>query len=436
MVHEPTAFNSHTRAQSHKSARLERARASGKVAFQLAAIYCLAIPVPLAFRPGVVASRLTAAGLEFTGQRDAAERLLSARRSDLEQPLGLASVGFTSQRSRATSAPKRYQVNVSVYRMLGVPKSAVLMWVGQLRSAGADGVSEKLTPADPDDSGGIRSGPYRRIEVRAIIDLHGHLIVGRYVFRPGDINSLRKFLNKLKREGVPKPDPAAPLWGLTEKQFDRLQEALSKPSQFSLDREPLPKFIERFEESAGVPVSMSEAVKQRAETTRITAETGRIALGTAAAYCFSLVDLAFEPRADAEGNLSLVIMRSSESIRPWPIGLKPESMRNKVAPQLFNFIELQTIDTPLDQIVEAIRKNLDLEVLLDLPAMKAAGIDPAKLRSTAKLPRSTWSSAIRRVLKPLGLVYELRIDEANRPFLWITVSKYHKVLLKSKRRVP
>jgi hypothetical protein len=304
--------------------------------------------------------------------------------------------------------------------------------VNRLRVAGADGVSEQTTPAANDDTGSIRLTPYRRIDVRAVITPDGYLCIGRNRFRADQLAGLRQFVSKLKREGVPKPDPSQPLWGLSETQFDRLQERLREPSQFELDQLPLRTFLQQLARRTGMPVKTTRQVQRAAHTIRLTARTGRVSLGAATAYALGQVGLAFEPRADADGSLSLLVLTREESARPWPIGLKPEGMRGRIAPQLLKFIELKTVNSSLDQIIGAIRQNLELDVLVDLAAMRAAGIDPGALRSSAKLPRSTWSSAIRRVLHPLGLVYELRIDEANRPFLWVTVMPGYKA--KAKRQ--
>jgi hypothetical protein len=73
--------------------------------------------------------------------------------------------------------------------------------------------------------------------------------------------------------------------------------------------------------------------------------------------------------------------------------------------------------------VEAIQARLEVPVFYDRNAMALHGIDPAQ--SPAELPskRISYSQTLNRLLSQAKLKYELRVDEAEKPFLWITSIK-------------
>ena len=67
--------------------------------------------------------------------------------------------------------------------------------------------------------------------------------------------------------------------------------------------------------------------------------------------------------------------------------------------------------------------RLKTPVLMDYNAMARHGIDPAKAMVSMLPGKNTYSSALRRLLFKAGLKFEVRVDEAGRPFLWITTVK-------------
>ena len=97
-------------------------------------------------------------------------------------------------------------------------------------------------------------------------------------------------------------------------------------------------------------------------------------------------------------------------------------------------VRYQTRDTPLSDVIAMLAGELQMDILLDTQTLVQKEIDPGKLRSTIEIPASTVHSAMRKTLAPLGLKHELHIDEANRPFLWITVGEATGPAPKGKRR--
>jgi hypothetical protein len=229
-------------------------------------------------------------------------------------------------------------------------------------------------------------------------------------------------VKKLRAEGAPASDPAAPLWGLPQTQFDLLCTVLKPPSNFNLKDKPLGEFLDELRSRTRLTITLSDEAQRVVGSVRSNARTVNVSLGAATAYVLSTHDLAFEPRPSGGGAVSLLILTRAESKRPWPVGLPPEEFPGNLAPRLMTSVRYQTKDTPLGDVIAMLAGELQMDILLDTQTMVQKEIDPGKLRSTIEIPASTVHSAMRKTLAPLGLKHELRIDEANRPFLWITSS--------------
>jgi hypothetical protein len=59
-------------------------------------------------------------------------------------------------------------------------------------------------------------------------------------------------------------------------------------------------------------------------------------------------------------------------------------------------------------------------LLIDRAALVREGIDPNRTRVSMPQMRTTYSLALRQLLFPVKMKFDVRRDEAGRPFLWIT----------------
>jgi hypothetical protein len=61
-----------------------------------------------------------------------------------------------------------------------------------------------------------------------------------------------------------------------------------------------------------------------------------------------------------------------------------------------------------------------MPLVFDRNAMALHGIKLAAVKANVPEKRMTYSQVLSRVLAPAKLRYELRVDEADRPFVWVT----------------
>ena len=78
---------------------------------------------------------------------------------------------------------------------------------------------------------------------------------------------------------------------------------------------------------------------------------------------------------------------------------------------------------PTVEALAAIEGRLKVPFLYDRNAMALYEIDPAAVEASVPEKRMSYSLVLRRVLSQAKLEYELRVDEADKPFVWITSIK-------------
>jgi hypothetical protein len=107
---------------------------------------------------------------------------------------------------------------------------------------------------------------------------------------------------------------------------------------------------------------------------------------------------------------------------PWPVGIALVGSPNKSAPTLFKFINVEINEEPLSSALEAIAGRLKMPVLFDHNAIALQDID---LNTKVSLPakKTYYKKIIDDLLFQAKLRSELRVDDRDEPFLWITSIK-------------
>ena len=90
---------------------------------------------------------------------------------------------------------------------------------------------------------------------------------------------------------------------------------------------------------------------------------------------------------------------------------------------MFEFHNVNVQNVTATKALEAIAARLKVPVLMDYNAMARHGVDPAKTPVSLPSARTTYSLAMRKLLFQARLKFEVRVDEAGKPFLWITTVK-------------
>ncbi|MDP6447493.1 MAG: hypothetical protein QF805_27100, partial [Pirellulaceae bacterium] len=81
---------------------------------------------------------------------------------------------------------------------------------------------------------------------------------------------------------------------------------------------------------------------------------------------------------------------------------------------------VEITDVPLQKAIDAIQPRLKMPVLIDLNSAAALDIDPATFKVTVPPGRTYYKRILDKALFQAKMKVEIRMDEADRVFLWLT----------------
>ena len=258
----------------------------------------------------------------------------------------------------------------------------------RIRSSNNDSPSIQMT--------GTSSSPAYR--VIGVLSDQNQLMLPKGRFGLSDRGKIEQWLQKLREGG---------------------EEALSiKPVAFGL----LPKQLVAVHEALKVPVEFATLGKPPREAAKkIADELQGLTSGTALAAILRPLGLVMFPEKNA-GEIRLRITDSRSAKEHWPIGWPTKENPRETLPELFKYLPVEIENTPLIESLTAIAGRLKTPLLFDHNALARDNVD---LNMKVSLPRANtfYGRAFDRLLFQARLKYDLRLDEADKPFLWVTTLK-------------
>jgi len=268
-------------------------------------------------------------------------------------------------------------------------------------------------------------GTIRNVKVLGLIDRQGNLIFQDKIFKRGQEPQLKEYLNELKTYGAQGAPEGKPLWGLNEKQFEAIYNALSDKATQTEPGQSLREAIAGLQISETYPVRYpkeTELWMRKAKTAESTVKqdlTG-VSKGTALALLLSERGLGFHPQRTPEGALELVVDPLGVRKDVWPIGWDLKKPQHKTAPKLFQLIPVSLDELKLMDVINAISVKTGIPIFVDHYRIKEADIDINELVVSHKLRQTSWNLLLKRICNAHKLTRKLRIDERGQPFVWIT----------------
>jgi hypothetical protein len=244
---------------------------------------------------------------------------------------------------------------------------------------------------------------------------------GRY--RRSEIGRLKAWMDDLAQNGLPSQRPAKVAFGLTQPQYDEVRKALSQPTKFTTLGIARGEAIEKISRQLSIPLKFQNGSlgelgddKVEDELTDLTSGTAMAALLRPAGYCLV-------PK-NSGGKIELTVVKSQPELKEiWPVGDKPEKSLQELLPKMMEFLPVNVQNVSAATLIAEIGKRLGAPVLYDRVGLARHGIDPAKATVAMPKAKTTYSLALKKLLFQAGLKFEVRVDEAGTPFLWISTVK-------------
>ncbi|HND55066.1 MAG TPA: hypothetical protein PLV92_21780 [Pirellulaceae bacterium] len=320
---------------------------------------------------------------------------------------------------RATAADAAVEFELCTER--GISPLAAQEWLTALKNLGLANLRiRSATAADRPEISTKQAGRETVHRVVGIITAQGVLKVPNGSFTTSDVRRIKQWIEKLKAGGEEELTAKPGVFGLSSKQLVELHEALAAPVKAPTAGQPPSVVVRRIESSILAPLAIDAAAGKRIEDGEPVAdELQGIAAGTALAAVLRPLGLVLVPQRDgAKARLNVVDVRKSD--QSWPVGWPNEEQLEKVVPSLFKVLEVEVNDTPLGDALAAFQPRVKLPVLLDHNSLARKRVDPASTNVKVAKGRMTYARAFDRMLFPLKLSWEVRVDEAGAPLVWVS----------------
>ena len=324
----------------------------------------------------------------------------------------------------ASIAHAEPRVEIEVCTEEGFPITEVRAWSEMLGELGFANV--RIRGAKGSDTAAIQtlgSGTSVSYRVVGILTRDGLLRLPKGSFRVNDKARIGQWLSKLKdggEEGVT-TRPAA--FGLLPRQLVEVHEALAVPVGFST-KDKKPQDVAR-QIAGGLSLKfISDTAGQRALAADdpVLDELQGISSGTALAAVLRPLGLVMFPEKNGT-ELRLRIADSRTAAESWPVGWPSKNNPRETLPELFKFLNVEIADTSLGEALPAIGGRVKAPLVIDYNALARLDIDLATKKVSIPQTNTFYGKILDRILFQANLKYEIRVDEADQPLLWISSSR-------------
>ena len=296
-------------------------------------------------------------------------------------------------------------------------------WLARLSQAGVENfrIRSATTGERPKiDVHGTQDSPIYK--VTGILTASDELHLPGIRFRATQLGQLAGWIRDLAENGPHDQRPATTAFGLTEQDFARLQADMAPMVGFDTQGISRTEFIRGVAKSMVTPLVADPQLAGPLSDDKVAEQLSNLSRGTALAYVLRPHGLCLVPQVSG-GKLSLAIVRAQADMQIWPIGWEPKKPARDVQPDLYEFLNVNVAGVTLPKVLEVVSSRLEMPILLDHNAMARHGIEPESVMITLPPKRSTYSIMLRQALFKARLKGELRVDEADRPFYWVTTVK-------------
>lgn len=316
------------------------------------------------------------------------------------------------------------RVDLELATEAGFAATQAAAWSELLSKAGFSSV--RIRGGREDEQPKLETRPSKTTpsySVLGILTANDQLLLPKSRFGLKDRGPIEEWLKKLRESGEEGISIKPGAFGLLPRQREALDKALAVPFKSStLGKQPreVAKLI-----ADGLSLKfVTDPAGQTALAANepIADELQGLSSGTALAALLRPLGLALVPeRAGSDIRLRIADSRTAKEF--WPVGWPPRGNPRETLPDLFKMLPVEIKETPVSEVIASVGSRLKTPVLIDYNSLARYNAD---LNSKVNFPSANtfYGNVLDRTLFQAKLKYELRVDEANKPFLWITTVRH------------
>jgi hypothetical protein len=240
-------------------------------------------------------------------------------------------------------------------------------------------------------------------------------------FSVSDRAGVARWLEQLRRDGLPGQTAGPSAFGLYSAELVAIHDRLARALTFETKDRRAGDVARQIVRDLAIGVEVTpEASRAFRRNEMALDELKGLSAGTALAALLRPLGLVMAPRKSPAGDVRLLIAEFGQIDESWPVGWPTEESPYKVAPSLFEKIDVEIDKATLADTLAAIQQRVATPFLFDHNGLARQQIDPAETRVSFPAGRKLYQKVINTVLFQAQLKNELRVDEAGRAFLWIS----------------
>lgn len=304
----------------------------------------------------------------------------------------------------------------------GVSIEAPQKWLAMIKEMGFSNV--RIRSGDRGDAAQIRNvgtDERPRYSVTGIVTSGNVLKLPGASIRLGDKSALKNWVAKLQDGGEEGVLAKKVMFGLSAKQMVQVHDDLKGTVAFDTQGETTGDVIRKITGQLKLKVSFAAAAAEAAQSSEPVADEFRgLSYGTTLAAVLRPLGFVFVPEKKLGSELQLVVTDSKSAEKPWPVGWDSPVTAGRLAPEYFKTTNAEITDFVLADALTAIQKRVQLPMVFDYNNLAMQRVDLQKAKVSTKKGKKSYASVVDEILYQARCKAEMRIDEAEKPFLWIT----------------
>jgi hypothetical protein len=259
--------------------------------------------------------------------------------------------------------------------------------------------------------------------VVALVSRDGQIIVPGKRFRIDQMPQFKVWLSRLATDNPNKPKEEIAAFGLTPEQLVATHEQLAGKLTLSTRGKSCAEIVDAIVKDLSLATATDHDARQALGTGELMPdELQGLSHGTALAAALRPAGLVFAPvRSGKEVKLRIASSRALEEA--WPIGWPSRAGLTETLPSMGKFINVEINDVILSEALGSIQGRVNAPFLYDHNGLARQRIEPAKIKCSLAPGKTFYKKILDRILSQAHLQCEVRIDEADTPFVWISPVK-------------
>lgn len=335
----------------------------------------------------------------------------------------LALLAFVLLTSPLLAAPPT--VTLELVTQPGLPIEAPQKWIAMMKDMGLSNV--RIRGGERGDKTEVRqlgTDDQPHYSVTGIITSGNVLRLPGATIRLNDKSGLNNWIAKLQDGGDEGVRAKKVAYGLSAKEMVAVHDAVKGTVDFDTKGKPTGEVFSQIVKQIELPVELASSAAEVADSQEPVADELRgLSCGTALAAVLRPLGMVFVPQRQLGEKLHLQVSDSRGIEKPWPVGWDSPEAAGRLAPDYFKQTNAEITDYALVDALAAIQQRIELPMVFDYNNIVRQRIDLQMKVSTKKKGRRSYASVVDEIVARARLKAEMRIDEAEKPFLWITTQK-------------